>query len=404
MTDGTRSAEQDWENRSREILAGSESDVELGLRAAQDAQRVAAGELAEEEFRKEYHDAYLGEFGVDARPRLSEGLARRHPEEEAAIEEAIREPVAVSRRSVLRMLGGAAAGVLFLGELARRGAYGALAADGTDPASGESAASGAQNPVRLGMVIDLERCDGCLICVEACRQENGLPDGVLWPFVFAYQEPDNIDTSFLVRLCQHCSRAPCVMVCPTAARHRRPSDGLVLTDYDVCIGCRYCQVACPYGANYFQWGDPEANGGRFDDPQRDARGMSVSGNPPKGVMGKCTFCPIRQDDPERRGTAACADACPMDALHIGDLNDPDSGPRRYLARRREENGGNLSTFRLLEDLGTDPNIIYIGTPPSAQAELSEGPITYEDWGITEDRRQVLDPPAHWFRQMLGGSP
>jgi Fe-S-cluster-containing dehydrogenase component len=373
-----------WETRARDILAGSEHDADLGVQVALDAQRVVAGDLDEETFRERYEDTYVEEFGVDERPRLADGLSRPQG------------PVVLSRRSLLGALGGAVAGVLFFGELFRSGAFGAEPAG----AAGSATAGGQAGSARFGMVIDLERCDGCLECVVACRDENGLSDGVLWPYVFAYQEPEDVDPRFLVRLCQHCSRAPCLMVCPTAARHRRLADGLVLTDYDVCIGCRYCQVACPYGVNYFHWGDPQAYGGGYDGPRRDARGVAVKGDPPKGVMGKCTFCPLRQDDPERRGTAACVDACSMGALHIGDLNDPDSAPRRHLAKRREEAGGNLPTFRLLEDMGTEPNIIYIGQAPSSRAEVVDGPWSYEDWGLNEDRRTVLEGPKPWFRRMV----
>jgi Fe-S-cluster-containing dehydrogenase component len=381
--EGTDSARAVWEARARDILAGSEHDADLGVQVALDAQRVVAGELDEEAFRERYEDTYVDEFGVDERPRLADGLTSP------------RAPVVLSRRSLLGAVGGAAAGVLFFGELFRSGAFGAEPT-GMD---GSAAAGGQTGSARFGMVIDLERCDGCLECVAACKDENGLSDGVLWPYVFAYQEPEDVDPRFLVRLCQHCSRAPCVMVCPTAARHRRLADGLVLTDYDVCIGCRYCQVACPYGVNYFQWGDPQAYGGSYDGPRHDARGVAVKGDPPKGVMGKCTFCPLRQEDPERRGTAACVDACSMGALHIGDLNDPDSAPRRHLAKRREEAGGNLPTFRLLEDMGTEPNIIYIGQAPSSRAQLVEGPWSYADWGLIEDRRTVLEGPKPWFRRM-----
>jgi Fe-S-cluster-containing dehydrogenase component len=399
--------EEVWEERARAVLSGSESDPELGIRAARDAQRVAAGDLTEEEFQPRYHDAYLREFGRDERPRLSDGLRRPQPrgsEDRAGDGEDsespdTESPTVVSRRAMLGTLSGAAVGMLFLGELLRRGVYPPDSTAGSGAAglgAAGAAGDGAAASARFGMVIDLERCDGCLVCVQACREDNGLADGVLWPYVFTYQEPGEADPRFLVRLCQHCSRAPCVMVCPTAARHRRPSDGLILTDYDTCIGCRYCQVACPYGVNYFQWGDPQTYGGSFDGERRDARGRSVVGDPPKGVMGKCTFCPQRQDQPETRGTAACALACPMNVLHIGDLNDPESPPQRYLAQRREENGGQLHTFRLLEDMGTDPNIIYIGQPPSSRAELAEGPVRYEDWDLVEDRKPVLEPPATWF--------
>jgi Fe-S-cluster-containing dehydrogenase component len=408
MTDGQ---ERLWEQRAMSLLEGSEHDTALGLLAARDAQRVVAGEMTEEDFRHRYHDAYVDEFGMDDRPRLADGLDR--PQRRETAEQVddragglLDSSVVISRRKVLGTIGGAAAGVLMFGEMFRRGAF-ATPADGapTAAASGSVAAGTGSTtaPVRFGMVIDLELCDGCLICVAACREEMGLSDGVLWPYVFSYVEPDEVDPQFLVRLCQHCSRAPCVMVCPTGARHRRPSDGIVLSDYDVCIGCRYCQVACPYGVNYFQWGDPESYGGSYEGERRDAYGRSVAGDPPKGVMGKCGFCPLRQDDPERRGTSACVDACSMNALHLGDLNDPDSAPRRHLAKRREENGGTLHTFRLLEDLGTEPNIIYIGHPPSRNAELVDGPWSYDDWGLVEDRRHVLEPPQHWFSRIAGGS-
>lgn len=396
-----------WESWARAVLDDAHADSELGVGAARDAQRVAAGDLTEGEFRARHRDAYLDTFGADDRPRLADGLARasrdtagRGSAAGAADDgagDADLAPTVVSRRSVLATLGGAAAGALFFGELFRRGAF--AAGSGLGPGAGGSAAPGDATAVQFGMVIDLERCDGCLRCVKACSEENGLSEGVLWPYVFAYQEPEDVDPRYLVRLCQHCTRAPCVMVCPTGARHRRLADGLVLTDYDVCIGCRYCQVACPYGVNVFQWGDPDTYGGSFSGERRDSRGVAVKGDPPMGVMGKCTFCPLRQDDPQRRGTAACVDACSMGALHIGDLNDPDSAPNRHLAARRAEAGGNLSTFRLLEDLGTEPNIIYIGQPPSPRAELVQGPWTYEDWGLTEDRRAVLDGPEPWFRRM-----
>jgi hypothetical protein len=91
----------------------------------------------------------------------------------------------------------------------------------------------------------------------------------------------------------------------------------------------------------------------------------------------------------------------MNAIHVGDMNDPDSAPNRYLAQRREETGGRLSTFRLLEDLGTEPNVIYIGTPPSSRAELVEGPVAYEAWELIEDRRAVLQGPQPWFRRIGG---
>ena len=427
------------EQWAREILDGADADSELGMAAARDAMAVAAGELDEAEFRDRYEVGYLKEFGVDRRPRLADGLTRPYSEPEVTGRppevrasqpdgcgcgteadgggcqgaDTAEGPTGVSRRTVLGALGGTAAAAMFFAEAFRRGALALtedtpgigdplpLAGEHRTGAGPDTVAPGEKTDVQFGMVIDLERCDGCLECVSACSESNGLSQGALWAYVMAYQEPEDTDPNFLVRLCQHCTRAPCVMVCPTGARHRRLADGLVLTDYDVCIGCRYCQVACPYGVNIFQWADPRAYGGSYTGEQRDSRGVAVAGDPPRGVMGKCTFCPIRQDDPETRGTASCVQACNMNALHIGDLNDPNSAPNVYLAQRREEAGGNLPTFRLLEELGTEPNIIYIGQPPTPQAELVEGPFSLEDWGLSEDRKSVLEGPEPWFRRVAG---
>lgn len=414
-----------WERRARSVLAQTVHDTDLGLDIARDAQRVVAGELTEEEFTDRYHGRFIEHFGVDARPKLAEGLARREAtnaraasepaDEEAPLTRVVETedgdgPRSLTRRQLLAGMGAAATGAFFLSEIFRIGAADALdnhaGGAGARPSktSGDAVRLGSTGqPVQYGMVIDLEACDGCLACVSACSDSNGLSDGVLWAYVFSYKEPEDVDPRFLVRLCQHCSNAPCVMVCPTSARHRRLADGLVLTDYDVCIGCRYCMVACPYGVNYFQWGDPASYGGSYAGERYDSRGRAVVGDPPKGVMGKCTFCPIRQDDPERRGSTTCADACSMNAIHFGDLNDPESEPNRYLAERRAQApGGRLPTFRLLDDLGTEPNIIYIGHPPSRDAKVVDGPFSLDDWGLTDDRKKVLEPPTNWFSRVAGG--
>jgi molybdopterin-containing oxidoreductase family iron-sulfur binding subunit len=253
----------------------------------------------------------------------------------------------------------------------------------------------------MGMVIDLERCTGCLACVEACHRENNTSVGVHWMYVFSYEEENKDDVNFLVRPCQHCSNPPCVKVCPVMARHKREKDGLVLTDYNLCIGCRYCQVACPYGVNYFQWGEPRPDEG-FLHERLDYRGRRVNGNPPEpGIMGKCTFCPQRQDSELQRGTTACQLGCPHDAIFFGDMNDPNSSPRLYLEERTKEKDGDISTFRLLEYLGTRPNILFIGHQPSRDAEQVTGPTSYESWGWVDERRTVLEGPRPWFMRIWG---
>lgn len=232
---------------------------------------------------------------------------------------------------------------------------------------------------RYGMVIDLDRCIGCRACMVACKVENNTPPASLWMYVFRLEEgtyPD-VRVSFLPRPCMHCANAPCVKVCPVGARFTR-ADGIVSTDWDRCIGCRYCEVACPYGVNYFNWKEPAKNqyldwgdapgaagaGGAvppYDNPHLDAphgpeRRRIAGGGQRKGVVEKCTFCVQRVD---RGLTTACAAACPTSAIVFGDLGDPNSPPSQLLRSKR--------SFRLLEERGTQPQVHYVGGRPPSSA-------------------------------------
>ncbi|GAB3027923.1 4Fe-4S ferredoxin N-terminal domain-containing protein [Natronobiforma cellulositropha] len=382
----------DWEDEMRAVLDEGEYDTELGIQMARDARRLVAGELEEADFHERYHDAVVEEFGVDDRPleTSDESAASGHLPVAAETDEE-----ELERREVLQKMGAAGA---FVG----LGAW-ATAENRDESASAEAAASDEDDPNRQwGMVIDLDKCDGCLSCVIACSQENQTSAGSNWMYVFTYEDDDQDGENFLVRTCQMCTNAPCEKVCPTTARHTRTEDGLVLTDYDVCIGCRYCQVACPYGVNYFQWGEPDVPGSEIDPHHAyDDRGRWVDSRPPKGVMGKCTMCPTRQDDPDRRGTTGCEDACSMDAIYFGDMNDPESDPNQYLETVREENptdretfanrpSDRVSTFRLLEELGTEPNVVFVGNEPGPNAKQVEGPVSYEEMGQVDRRKDVLD--------------
>ena len=209
---------------------------------------------------------------------------------------------------------------------------------------------------RWAMVADLRRCIGCQTCTAACRHANATPPGVQWRRVLDVEVgayPD-VQRAFVPVGCQHCDEPPCMEVCPTTATKQR-DDGIVTIDYDLCIGCAYCAVACPYQARYksdlsaFAYGtiptDNEAL--RHDDRRRS-------------VATKCTFCADRIDAGLARGrrpgvdpeaTPACVNACIADALAFGDLDDPQSKVSLLLAENQH--------FRMHEELGTGPGFFYL---------------------------------------------
>ena len=145
-------------------------------------------------------------------------------------------------------------------------------------------------------------CTGCKACQVACKDKWDLNVGVTWRRVAEYSgggwstNPDGTYTHSVVGYyvsvaCNHCQNPLCVEVCPTEAMHKT-EDGIVMVDYEKCIGCRYCEWACPYGAPQF---DEEA-----------------------GVMTKCTFCADLLDKGQK---PACVDACVMRALDFGELDE-----------------------------------------------------------------------------------
>jgi Fe-S-cluster-containing dehydrogenase component len=206
------------------------------------------------------------------------------------------------------------------------------------------------------MVIDLDACIGCQYCLWACQAVNDVPDDAMrWNVGFTERTASGVDF-FMTRPCLHCDEAPCVKVCPVGATWRR-ADGLIAMDYDRCIGCRYCEVACPYDARRFNWGDPAALPANAYQP---AWGTAEVPPRPRGVVEKCTFCAHRLDrglaqgltpGVDRAATPACVNACPVGARIFGDAHDPESPVARFLAEHE--------TFRLREDLGTAPKVHYV---------------------------------------------
>ncbi len=214
-----------------------------------------------------------------------------------------------------------------------------------------------------GMVIDLEKCIKCDACTVACIAENHLPPGVAYNQVMEQEvgEYPNVRRDFLPRPCMQCANPPCVSVCPVEATHRRAEDGVVVIDYDRCIGCRYCVAACPYGARYFDFGEYYHPGGQglgtyerdasYDgarSPEYGEMRVRKGRNSPIGNVRKCTFCLHRVGKGLR---PACVDACLGRARYFGDLADINDPIRGLIAT----NGH----FRLKEELGTEPSVYYL---------------------------------------------
>ncbi|TDA70259.1 MAG: 4Fe-4S dicluster domain-containing protein [Clostridia bacterium] len=203
---------------------------------------------------------------------------------------------------------------------------------------------------KLGMTVDLKRCIGCQTCAVACRMQNNVPMGMLWNRVLT-DGGEHLDRargtypyltkSWLPLACQHCENAPCVKVCPVGATYKREEDGLVLIDYDKCIGCRYCMAACPYNVRVFNWKEPVRQPGHdYGDAKVPKRR--------KGIVEKCSFCVERV---HQGAEPMCVLCCPAKARKFGDLNDPDSEVSTLIRRRR--------TKQLLEDKGTRPQVYYL---------------------------------------------
>lgn len=223
---------------------------------------------------------------------------------------------------------------------------------------------------RWGMVIDLDKCFACQSCTVACRMENNTPPAgpeqaelgraILWNEVLPFIEGEypNVRSTLIPRPCMHCDNPPCTKVCPVRATYKN-EEGIVVVDYNRCIGCRMCTVACPYGLRYFNWYPPEWPPALREhlnpDPEVAPR--------PQGVVEKCTFCIQRgrkaRELAEAEGRPfaatdyqpACVQTCTGHARYFGDLDDPDSLVSKLAHSPR--------AFRLLEELGTEPKVYYL---------------------------------------------
>jgi Fe-S-cluster-containing dehydrogenase component len=198
---------------------------------------------------------------------------------------------------------------------------------------------------QLALVIDLNVCVGCHACVTSCKEWNTAgsagpltdqrvydkdPTGTFFNRVQTFEvgEYPNTQTVHFPKSCLHCEDPPCVPVCPTGASYKRAEDGIVLVDYDKCIGCKYCAWACPYGVRELDSADK--------------------------VMKKCTLCVDRIYDqalPERDRKPACVLACPTNARLFGDIHDPDSEVSTAI--------GEAAGYALMPEWGTHPANHYL---------------------------------------------
>ena len=236
-----------------------------------------------------------------------------------------------------------------------------------------ASAKSATDGKRLAMVIDLQRCTGCGGCIVSCMTENNLQDGVAWSYKInkTVGEFPNVRYEYLPTLCNHCEKAPCVEACPTGAMHKGYAN-ITMHDPNICIGCKTCKAACPYGVIFYNEEEPHKfwrNGkplkeGITSAPQEVTqkvkgtvipyynmdreKSASGTGLRDKGVVEKCTLCDHRVKKGE---LPYCVEACPTDARIMGDLNDPNSEVSQLLGKYRP--------FRLKEHLGTEPKVFYV---------------------------------------------
>jgi molybdopterin-containing oxidoreductase family iron-sulfur binding subunit len=214
--------------------------------------------------------------------------------------------------------------------------------------------------VVFGYALNISKCKGYRDCVHACVRENNLGRDSQVQYIRVlqmnkgsmnleksehYYEAESVPVPgkfYMPVQCQQCDNPPCVKACPVEATWKDP-DGIVVIDYNWCIGCRYCMAACPYWARHFNWTEPQI-------PAEEVNPVTnyLGNRPrPKGVVEKCHFCTQRT----RKGRQpACMEACPTGARIFGNILDPKSEIRYVLE--------NKTVFRLKEELGTEPKFWY----------------------------------------------
>lgn len=195
---------------------------------------------------------------------------------------------------------------------------------------------------RYGMVMDMRLCVGCQACMAACSMENQTP---YWNGKFRTHVEDiehgsypDVRREFLPRLCMHCENTPCLSACPSGATYKT-EDGIIRINYDRCMGCYACSIACPYDARYpYDRNDVSTAEALYGD--------DLSHRAPH--VDKCSFCEHRVQEGLKPG---CAGTCPTNARIFGDLDDPQSEVHKL------SKTGKAKPLR--PELGTAPKVFYI---------------------------------------------
>lgn len=217
--------------------------------------------------------------------------------------------------------------------------------------------------VLYGYGLDLSRCIGCRKCVYGCVSENNQSRDpqIQWIRVLRLAKERGVDLEhaehyynptkvpeeghfYMPVQCHQCENPPCTKVCPVQATWGE-TDGIVVVDYNWCIGCRYCMAACPYGARHFNWKKPGLSAAEMNPDTH------YLGNRPRpvGVVEKCTFCIQRTREMDGK-YPACVEVCPVGARKFGNLLDPESEIRYVIENKR--------VFILKEELNTQPKFYY----------------------------------------------
>jgi len=206
------------------------------------------------------------------------------------------------------------------------------------------------------MVIDIRKCIGCSACTIGCIAENKLPPGVVYRPVIEeeFGKYPLVARRFWPKPCFHCDNPPCVPVCPVKATYKR-KDGIVVVDYNQCIGCRYCITACPYGARYSDFGEnytdktpQEAPYEKVPSLEYGKKWKRVGHRSPIGNARKCHFCLHRLNEGM---LPMCVVTCIGRATYFGDANDSKS--------MISELASKPNVMRLKEELGTNPKVCYL---------------------------------------------